>query len=274
MTPTYFAIRDIIERNTGVKAPDLPVKNTAKAAYGELKLTECAPLFPNLTALSSPVHRAYPQTMEQLEQDFGYLLYSTEIRGPIEPLELIFTQLHDRAHIFLNGKLAGIRERSRRQDSVKIGLAAGETVKLDILVENMGRVNYGPKLFDQKGIIGGIRLGQRFHFGWDHYPMTMDDISGLTWGEVKEDAVPAFYRGSLKIDGKPADTFLRLDGFEKGFVMVNGFNIGRYYNSAGPQKTLYIPAPLLREGENEIVVFESDRCDAAVVTFLDTPELG
>jgi beta-galactosidase len=78
----------------------------------------------------------------------------------------------------------------------------------------------------------------------------------------------------LKIDGKTADTFLRLDGFEKGFVMVNGFNIGRYYNSAGPQKTLYIPAPLLREGENEIIVFESDRCDEAKVTFLDTPELG
>ena len=137
----------------------------------------------------------------------------------------------------------------------------------------MGRVNYGPKLFDQKGIVGGIRLGQRFHFGWDHYCMPMDDISALSWGEVKTDAVPAFYRGTLKIDGKPADTFVRLDGFEKGFVSVNGFNIGRYYNSAGPQKTLYIPAPLLRDGENEIIVFESDRCDAARVTFLDTPEL-
>ena len=129
-------------------------------------------------------------------------------------------------------------------------------------------------MFDQKGIIGGIRLGQRFHFGWDHYCLPMDDISALEWREAEIGVVPAFYRGSLKIEGKPADTFVRLDGFEKGFVTVNGFNIGRYYNSAGPQKTLYIPAPLLREGENEIVVFESDRCEAAKVTFLDTPELG
>ena len=274
MTDTYFAIRDVIEKNTGVKAPDLPVANTPKAAYGELTLTECAPLFENLNNLTTPKHAAYPQTMEQLAQDFGYLLYSTEIRGPIEPLELILTQLHDRAHIFLNGKLVGIRERSRRQDSVKLGLAAGETAKLEILVENMGRVNYGPKLFDQKGIIGGIRLGQRFHFGWDHYCLPMDDLSALAWQEIKTEAVPAFYRGSLKVEGKPSDTFLRLDGFEKGFVTVNGFNIGRYYNSAGPQKTLYVPAPLLREGENEIIVFESDRCDTPTLTFLDTPELG
>ena len=274
MTETYYAIREVIERNTGVKAPELPVKNSEKAAYGELTLTECAPLADNLTRLSSPVHTAYPQTMEQLGQDFGYLVYATELHGPIEPLELIFTHLHDRAHIFLNGKLAGLRERSRRQDSVKIGLAAGETAKLEILVENMGRVNYGVKLFDQKGIVGGIRLGQRFHFGWDHYCLPMDDLSALTWQEIKTDAVPAFYRGTLTVEGKPVDTFIRPDGFEKGFVKVNGFNIGRYYNSAGPQKTLYIPAPLLHEGENEVLVFETDRCESPTVTFVDMPELG
>jgi len=274
MTDTYFAIRDVIEKSTGKKAPDLPVKNLPKAAYGELMLSECAPLFENLSRISSPIHTAYPQTMEQLCQDFGYIVYSTELRGPFEPLELILTHLHDRAHIFLNGKLVGLRERTRRHDSVKIGLSYGESARLDILVENMGRVNYGPKLFDQKGIVGGIRLGQRFHFGWDHYRLPMDDLSSLVWKKAEAACVPSFYRGFLNIEGKPADTFIRLDGFEKGFVTVNGFNIGRYYNSAGPQRTMYIPAPLLREGENEIIVFESDRCDSPRVTFVDTPELG
>ena len=274
MTDTYYAIRDVIERNTGVKAPDLPVSNSEKAAYGEIALTEYAPLFENLTSLSSPIRAAYPQTMEQLQQDFGYTVYSTEICGPIEPLELILTHLHDRAHIFLDGKLVGLRERTRRHDSVKIALAKGESVKLDILVENMGRVNYGPKLFDQKGIVGGVRLGQRFHFGWDHYCLPMDDLSALKWQDTVSGAVPAFYRGVLRVEGKPADTFVRLDGFEKGFVTVNGFNVGRYYNSAGPQRTLYVPAPLLHDGDNEIVVFESDRCDDPRVTFTDVPELG
>ncbi len=275
MTPTYYAIREVIERNTGEAAPDLGVSNSKKAAYGPLTLTEYAPLFENLEALAPAVHAAYPQTMEQLSQDFGYLLYRTTVRGPIEPLELVFTQLHDRAHIYLDGKPAGIRERSRRNDSVKLALGKGESVRLDILVENMGRVNYGPKLFDQKGIIGGIRLGQRFHFGWDHYPMTMDELGGLSWRTAPiPPALPAFFRGTLTIEGTPADTFVRLDGFTKGFVKINGFNIGRYYNPAGPQKTLYIPAPLLRQGDNEILVFETDECSSPTVTFTDTPDLG
>jgi beta-galactosidase len=83
-----------------------------------------------------------------------------------------------------------------------------------------------------------------------------------------------FLKGDLQIQDAPADTFLRLDGFTKGFVTVNGFNIGRYFNSAGPQKTLYIPAPLLKTGSNEIIIFETDGFDVPVVTFTDAPDLG
>ncbi len=274
LTETYYAIQEAIARNTGVQPPALDVKNTPKAAYGTLHLDKCAPLLENLSALAEPVFKAYPQTMEQLDQDFGYILYSTEVEGPIEPNDLIFTQLHDRAHIFLDGKRVGIRERSRRMDEIKLGLAAGEKVRLDILVENMGRVNYGPKLFDQKGIVGGIRIERRFHFGWDHYCLPMEDLSQLHWQDSLKADAPAFYKGTLKIDGTPCDTFVELPDFEKGFCMVNGFNIGRYYNSAGPQKTLYVPAPILRQGDNEIIVFETDGCKLPAVTFRDTPDLG
>ena len=250
------------------------MQNTKKAAYGKLQLTQCAPLLENLNQLATPIFRAYPQTMEQLDQDFGYLLYSTEVEGPIEPQDLVFTQLHDRAHIFLDGKLAGIRERSRRMDEVKIGLAAGEKVKLDILVENMGRVNYGPKLFDQKGIVGGIRIERRFHYGWDHYCLPMEDLSGLNWQDAVTADTPTFYKGTLHIAQTPCDTFMELPNFQKGFCMINGFHVGRYYNPAGPQKTLYIPAPVLRKGDNEIIVFETDGCAEPSVIFRDTPDLG
>ena len=81
-------------------------------------------------------------------------------------------------------------------------------------------------------------------------------------------------RGTLQIDGEPCDTFIKLEGFHHGFVTVNGFNLGRYYNDAGPQKTLYCPAPMLKSGENEIVVFETDSCDRNVIEFVDVPELG
>ena len=127
---------------------------------------------------------------------------------------------------------------------------------------------------DRKGILGGVRLGQRFHYDWETYPMTMDDLGGLSYAPTTgHSETPVFLRGNLVVEGTPCDTFLRLDGFTKGFVTVNGFNVGRFYNPAGPQKTLYIPAPLLREGDNEIVVFESDGYESPVVEFTDTPVL-
>ena len=275
MTPTYFAIRDLITEQTGIPAPDIAVENLPKADYGSLTLNEAAPLFDNLDNISRPVSSAQPKSMEELGQDFGYLLYSTTLRGPFEELDLNFGQLHDRAHIFLNGKFVALRERSRRWDELKLSLASGETARLDILVENMGRINYGEKLLDRKGILGGIRLGMQYHFGWTHRCMTMDDLSKLNWQPLNDMAkAPVFLRGELHIEGQPADTFVRLDGFTKGFVVVNGFNLGRYFNPAGPQKTLYLPAPLLKKGQNEIIVFESDGYEQPVIRFLDHAELG
>ena len=101
----------------------------------------------------------------------------------------------------------------------------------------------------------------------------MDDLCDLTFIDESGFSAPTFLRGTLQLDDEPADTFVRLDGFTKGFVVVNGFNIGRYFNPAGPQKTLYVPAPLLHRGKNEIVVFESDGYTQPVVEFVDYPEL-
>jgi beta-galactosidase len=273
-TPMYDALRETIERRTGKKAPDIAIRNSQKAAYGKLTLTEAAPLFDNLSALATPVRAAFPKTMEELDQDFGYVLYRTTLTGPFEELPVECGKIHDRAIFYLNGKQIGIYERGRGGDTPRLSLGFGETAQLDILVENMGRINYGTELLDRKGILNGVRLGQRFHYGWEMFPMTMDDVSALAYtAEAETSACPAFLRGKLTIEGKPCDSFLKLDGFTKGFVVVNGFNIGRYYPVAGPQQTLYVPAPLLREGENEIVVFESDGYKAPVIEFVDKPVL-
>ena len=93
-------------------------------------------------------------------------------------------------------------------------------------------------------------------------------------GDADSISKPTFLRGTLTVEGAPKDTFLRLDRFTKGFVKVNGFNIGRYFTPAGPQKTLYVPAPFLKEGENEIMVFESDAANGLSVEFCDQPDLG
>lgn len=272
-TPSYHAIRKVHQDLFG-DVPALTAGDCQKGAYGKVVLAEKASLLDSVRDISTPVHAAAPKFQEYIGQKYGFTLYSSVVRGPIEELPLIFDALHDRAVIYINGERKGIRERSRRMDEVTLKLADGESARLDILLENMGRVNYGPKLRDHKGITG-IRLGQRYHFGWDMYPVTLEDISGVKYapcaGGVSESS---FLRGTLTITGAPKDTFIKLDGFHRGVVLVNGFNLGRYYLDAGPQKTLYCPAPVLRPGANEVVVFETDGSDTNVIEFVDTPDLG
>ncbi len=274
LTPKYYEVKDVLEKRFG-KAPDLPVHNLPKAAYGEVTLSEAAALFTNAQKLAAPVHAAAPLTMEELGQDFGFVLYSTTLHGPFEELPLTLEGVHDRALIYVNGQYRGVKERDgRHNDEILLGLSTGESLRLDILVENMGRVNYGWKLRDEKGITGGIRLGQRYHFGWDMTPLSCDDLSGLLYTPHAAGVdAPTFLRGSFSVE-KPADTFLRLDGFTKGVAFVNGFNLGRYWNTAGPQKTLYVPAPLLKVGHNELVVFELEHSETNRVLLTDTPDLG
>lgn len=282
-TETYYQLRELLESTYG-KAPELTAKETEKAAYGSLALTEQALLFDNLDNLSSPIHVSEPKYMEDIGQSFGYVLYRTTLKGPRATQTMTASAVHDRAQIFLNGEKTDTWERwdmkHLEENKTVINLAGNEEAKLDILVENMGRVNYGPKLRDKKGI-QGVRFEiqkacYQYHFGWDMYALPMDNLSALKYTAVSDEKItaPVFLRGNLVLKDTPKDTFVRLDGFTKGFVTVNGINIGRYFNTAGPQKTLYLPAPFLKKGDNEIVVFESDSVERPVITFCSEADLG
>ena len=277
-TETYYKLRELMETAYG-KAPALTAKETEKAAYGDLTLTEQALLFDNLNTLASPVHVGEPKYMEEIGQNFGYVLYRTTLKGPRTKQAIKTSEVHDRAHLYVDGKYVDTWDRRNMKHMEEaptvFNLNAGEETTLDILVENMGRVNYGPKLRDRKGL-RGVRFDYQHHFGWDMYALPMDNLSGLCFTPLADNAptAPVFLRGKLVLENTPKDTFLRLDGFKKGFVTVNGINIGRYFNLEKPQKTLYIPAPFLKKGANEILVFESDGFDTPTVTFSATPELG
>lgn len=272
LTEKYFAIKRVAEQYMG-KAPDLQVGNLPKHDYGRVQLTQQTPLFAHLP---QPVESASTLTMEQLEQDFGFVLYETVLHGPFERSELTIDGLHDRALIYVDGKLAGIQERTgRRNDAIYLELEAGQTAVLRILVENMGRINYGPKLLDCKGILRGVKLGCQYQFGWKHYSLPCDCPPQQGYEPVGAGAdAPLFLKGSFTVQQRQ-DTFVRLDGFTKGNVYINGFHLGRYWNPAGPQKTLYLPAPLLREGENELAVLELEGIDGpAQVHLTDCEDLG
>ena len=136
----------------------------------------------------------------------------------------------------------------------------------------MGRANFGPKMMRKKGIAGRCLIDNRIHFNWNVYPLWMDNLEQLTFSEEQPAENSIFYRGVLKVTDVK-DTFLKLDNFRKGFVIINGFNIGRYWE-VGPQRTLYVPASVLKNGENEIIVFESDGIKGVpVVEFCDKPIL-
>ena len=276
-TDAYYKFRDILVEKYGDKVPAITAKETEKEAYGKLELTESARLFDNLENLSTPVYVAAPKFMESIGQDFGYILYRTTVKGPTNDWPLNFAHVHDRAQVFVDGEYKATYMRSTElpdEQKVKLPMTYGEQRQLDILVENMGRINYGPKMRDQKGTVG-MRFGTQLHFGWDMYALPMTDLSRLEYKKTDGEKIdgPVFLRGNLEINGTPKDTFLRLDGFEKGFVTVNGFNLGRYWK-VGPTKTLYVPAPILREGKNEIVVFESDGTSTTTIEFFAEPDLG
>ncbi len=268
VTPKYMAIRSVIEEFTDGALPEVP-KNRKKAAYGAVALTESADLFQNLDRLSAPIASNVPLPMENYGIGYGYILYQTTLNRDYRDVELSFEGLGDRAQIFVEDRLQGVVYVNDDSLSLRINASAGET--LSILVENMGRTNFGSKMMRKKGIAGRLLLGGKIHFNWRAYPLEMNNLDKLAY--TNDDLKTGFFKGQFQVRDL-ADTFVRLDNFKKGFVLINGFHIGRFWE-IGPQKTLYIPASLLKEGNNEIVVFESDGVKGEkTVTFVDTPDLG
>ncbi|SFT21338.1 beta-galactosidase family protein [Paenibacillus sp. BC26] len=271
-TAKYYAVREVIAKYEELGPLELPPA-IPRRAYGQVELTEQAALWEQLDVLSAPVQSVTPLPMEKVGQNFGFILYSTHISGPRPSEQLYLQEVRDRALVFVDGEFKGVIERSQTPQSLAIEVPAGGA-RLDILVENMGRINYGPYLRDRKGITEGVRLGFQFLFNWTIRPISLEDVSKLDFANnsSRSDG-PSFYKGSFHVLEAQADTFLDMQGWTKGVVFINGFNLGRYW-SKGPQQTLYVPAPLLREGHNEITVFELHGASpTTTVTLTDTPIL-
>lgn len=276
-TDKFFAVRDALSRIAPIPAEVMLPAPIPRAGYGTVKTSASVTLFAALDALSQPIHSPYPRPMEELGQNGGFILYETQISGPRDENELFLQDCRDRALVFLDDEYLGVMERWNPEQRIRFAVPEGGA-KLRVLVENMGRINYGPYMMDRKGITEGVRHGLAFLFDWTIRPLPLEDLSGLELGPINRVAdrsaahVPAFHRAELHVAGEPADTFLRLDGWVKGVVYVNGFNLGRYWNR-GPQKTLYVPAPLLRSGANEIIIFELHDKGKGEIRFEDTPDL-
>lgn len=272
-TPTYHAIRDLLCEKQGIEKGVLPPE--PKLQYvGEVQLTQSAGLFENLPNIAEEHYAPAPESMEHFGQNFGYILYSTVIRGKYEPAVLGVEGVHDNAYLFVDGKL---KKTYYRHENPKMENGDGFTVllggfkgekRIDILVDAMGRVNYGKHLYDRKGI-SRVMLGNQLLFDFTVHTIPMDNLEKLQYGTSVE-KFPKFFKGTFKA-ATDADCFVDMSGFKKGCVFINGFNLGRYWE-AGPQVTLYIPKGVLK-AENEIVIFEQEGTDRAAVVITDTPKL-
>lgn len=263
----YFAIKEMMERDHG-KAPIEMPKSPKLQNIGEVKLTQCANLFDNLD-IGHKHSSVTVESMEEFDQWSGYILYSKTFKHDTF-LDLVkLVGVHDRAQVFFNGEYVDTACRVNSDDAV-IQLPKRVEIgdRLDILVENMGRICYGEKTYlgDRKGIDGNIVLTEyrpngalrtpgKTTFNWEVTCLELDDLSGVEFKEGTAAKCPAFFKGTFKAENQNS-CFVHFDNLTKGCIYINGFNIGRYWDF-GPLKALYIPGALLKE-ENEIVIFESD----------------
>ncbi|ATP40418.1 beta-galactosidase [Solibacillus sp. R5-41] len=271
ITEKYIKLKNVIEEYTGIDAGPIP-ENSKKLAYGAVQLSQSKQLFDALNQLSSPLRSPQPLTMEKANQDYGFISYRTILPKNMGTGPIRIDRVADRAHIFINQEFKGIIDRWEQQE---IDIHVGENdVQLDILVENMGRVNYGEKMFDPKGIVSGVRFKGQFIFDWEIYTLPLTNIEQLSFNQLQplRKNEPTFYKGTLTID-EVADTFIEVPSGEKGVIFINGFNIGRYW-SVGPQETYYVPSSILRKGTNEVIVFELDAEKLQTVQFTDVHRLG
>jgi hypothetical protein len=319
----YVAIQNVLKQHASpllsfLVEPPLPprkayatIKMSQKAVLlnnlkvlQPLSLSPLSPLLLPLSPLSSMATSSFPvqttgsspPSMEDIGQNYGFLVYETTVpttlQEHVEPKSNnntigFSTFPRDRAHVFVDGMIAidSPLYRSTYNGSVPLTRQHGRT--LQVLIENMGRLNYGRGMYDSKGISkdeyllwNNQRMNNESKWTTWSLPCEREQIYRLKWMDAEEEKTtmtssslftPTFFKGNFSIIGNPADTYIQSKGWTKGSVWVNGNNIGRYWRF-GPQHSLYCPANFLNTGVNEVIFLELDHVSNPLlqVEFADT----
>lgn len=286
-TPAYHAVRKLLCEKQGIEPPELP-ESPKLQSIGKVELTETASLFENLDNIGEKHHVSVPEGMEYFGQNFGLIYYETTLNGNYNASPMYVKNVHDFAEVYFDGEkktsidrtlysvegkttLKDVIFKKKKGESSPFLMPAlsGER-KIGVLVDTMGRVNYGGNMLDRKGI-SDIYLGIQRLMNYDVWTLPLDNLDKLKYSSSVKKDEPVFLKGSFKTDSK-ADCFIHLDGFNRGCVYINGFNLGRFWK-VGPQKSLYIPGTLLKD-ENEIIVFNIGGYSKPTVSITDKHNLG
>jgi len=247
--------------------PNVPAKKAA-IIIPDITFSKNCSLF---DLLPKPTINENPLSFESLNQAFGYVLYRTETQVNGNGI-LKIKGLRDYAIIFVNSKKIGVLDRRLNQDSILIDLPATKAT-IDILVENMGRINFGPYLLsNKKGITEEVTFNQKVLQNWKMYGLPFDNINEVHLINSKPSFDhPVLRKGSFTVT-KIGDTYLDMSNWGKGCVWVNGHHLGRYWN-IGPQQTVYLPAEWIKEGKNDIVVLELLKPEQTILNGILNPIL-
>ncbi|MBO9625882.1 MAG: beta-galactosidase [Microbacterium sp.] len=260
LTEKFHALRGLLAPFHSRQLPDVPPAPRRQSAAS-------APLVPARSLLdlvrSLPATGAAtprPQTFEQLGAEDGLVAYQAEIAFPAGAT-LTIDGLHDRATVLLDEERLGTLE---RDGLTSLPLpAAGGAGRLTIIVESLGRINYGPYTGEGKGIMRGVMVGRRLVHGWTHRIVPQDAPDAAAAPDAATAPIADGVAAATLEVVEPLDAWLAFPDGAKGMVWLNGFLLGRYW-MVGPQETLYAPAPLWRAGANEIVVLDVDGLGASV----------
>lgn len=268
-TEKYYLCRDVLDAFLGKekRAHIYKARNTQSLS---VELSETAPLFQNLDSLTEEkTFSLIPHPMEEYNQKYGLILYSTTIDAfEGQPKTIKPYKYRDRANIFIDDQWFAtfLRDRGATKAATDVTLIGdlpaftpnGLERKVDILVENIGRINHGIQLQEErKGLESPLLCGNINLYGYETRTIPLDDLSKLTWTKTPHsDHMPCFFKGTFSATAG-GDSFVSFENFTRGYIWVNGFNIGRY-DSAGPQITLYLPGEIVNQNDNEIIVLDID----------------
>jgi beta-galactosidase len=256
-TDKFYALRTLFSGylQEGEALTTVPARNPV-IQIPAFSTTEIAPLLSNLPAF---VNDKKVRNMEEYDQGYGSILYRTKLSGGAAAT-LNIKDVHDFALVFINGKKIATLDRRKNENSCKLPTTKEGDV-LDILVEAMGRVNYGEGMHDRKGITDKVFISEsngntRELANWQVCPIAISNdgapeylkfVSGKT-------NMPSYHKGAFTIS-EIGDTFLDVSTWGKGLVWINGHCLGRFWN-IGPTQTMYVPAPWLKKGRNEIIILD------------------
>ncbi|KAK9282493.1 hypothetical protein L1049_005412 [Liquidambar formosana] len=304
----FRALRRVLKQYSAASLPSVP-SNSEKTGYGAIQLQKASFLFDFLDNVNTVdvVESEDPISMESAGQMFGFLLYVSGYSAKENGNILFIPKVHDRAQVFIscpsedNGgrpSYVGIIERWSNRTLGLPYLECASKISLFVLVENMGRVNYGQYMFDRKGILSSVYLDGSILHRWKMILIPIQNLNEVqkinplfqvafsrfikmsALKKLKDDSEtksngPAFYAGRFAVNkmNQVNDTFISFNGWGKGIAFVNEFNIGRFWPSVGPQCNLYIPAPVLRNGENVVVILELESPNPELVLHsVDRPD--